>query len=158
MHELIKQVVQWGHDRQIITNGRYETQWLKLMSEFGEMCDSLAKGQSPIDDIGDQMVVIVMMAGISDTVDDLCEVIDTCDEYQDYAVSELAAVYSAMWGADDASEWAYEAAVGILAAIATHHSLTLKQCLEHAYSEIKDRRGYLNSEGVFIKQDLGGGQ
>jgi hypothetical protein len=27
----------------------------------------------------------------------------------------------------------------------------VKQCLRTAYEEIKDRKGYLNKEGVFIK-------
>jgi NTP pyrophosphatase (non-canonical NTP hydrolase) len=28
----------------------------------------------------------------------------------------------------------------------------LTKCLEAAYSEIKDRKGYLNKDGVFVKQ------
>ena len=30
--------------------------------------------------------------------------------------------------------------------------INLTQCLESAYSEIKDRKGYLNKDGVFVKQ------
>ena len=30
--------------------------------------------------------------------------------------------------------------------------LDLVQCLEHAYKEIKDRKGYLGADGVFIKE------
>ena len=30
--------------------------------------------------------------------------------------------------------------------------INLTQCLEAAYSEIKDRKGYLNKDGVFVKQ------
>lgn len=30
--------------------------------------------------------------------------------------------------------------------------LDLTRCLEHAYSQIKDRKGYLNAEGVFVKE------
>lgn len=30
---------------------------------------------------------------------------------------------------------------------------TLESCLKHAYNDIKDRKGYLNAEGVFIKQE-----
>ena len=61
METMINLIHQWGVDRQIIGNGKLETQWLKLISEFGEMADSLAEGRSPIDDIGDQVVVMVMM-------------------------------------------------------------------------------------------------
>ena len=30
--------------------------------------------------------------------------------------------------------------------------INLTQCLESAYNEIKDRKGYLNKSGVFVKQ------
>jgi NTP pyrophosphatase (non-canonical NTP hydrolase) len=30
--------------------------------------------------------------------------------------------------------------------------INLTQCLESAYNEIKDRKGYLNKDGVFVKQ------
>lgn len=30
--------------------------------------------------------------------------------------------------------------------------LNLVTCLEKAYDEIKDRKGYLNEEGIFVKQ------
>lgn len=30
--------------------------------------------------------------------------------------------------------------------------LDLVQCLEHAYKEIKDRKGYLGADGVFVKE------
>jgi hypothetical protein len=29
--------------------------------------------------------------------------------------------------------------------------IDLTKCLEAAYSEIKDRKGYLNKDGVFVK-------
>lgn len=30
--------------------------------------------------------------------------------------------------------------------------VTLTECLEHAYNQIKDRKGYLNAEGIFVKE------
>jgi NTP pyrophosphatase (non-canonical NTP hydrolase) len=30
--------------------------------------------------------------------------------------------------------------------------LNLTSCLEHAYKQIKDRKGYLNKDGVFVKE------
>lgn len=36
--------------------------------------------------------------------------------------------------------------------VAAIEDLDLTQCLEHAYAQIKDRKGYLNKEGVFIKE------
>lgn len=35
--------------------------------------------------------------------------------------------------------------------VATIEDLDLTKCLFHAYSEIKNRKGYMNSEGIFVK-------
>ena len=40
----------------------------------------------------------------------------------------------------------------VLLIVADMEGLDLVSCLESAYSEIKDRKGYLNSDGVFVKQ------
>lgn len=38
--------------------------------------------------------------------------------------------------------------------VATIEDLDLTRCLSYAYNEIKDRKGYLNKEGVFIKEGV----
>lgn len=40
----------------------------------------------------------------------------------------------------------------VLTNIAALEGLTLEQCWSHAYNEIKDRKGYLNEHGNFIKE------
>jgi hypothetical protein len=40
----------------------------------------------------------------------------------------------------------------VLNNLAVMHGSTLEECLAHAYNDIKDRKGYLNSDGVFIKE------
>ena len=39
----------------------------------------------------------------------------------------------------------------VLAIIAEQHDLTVSQCLEHAYNDIKDRKGMM-IDGVFVKE------
>jgi NTP pyrophosphatase (non-canonical NTP hydrolase) len=39
-----------------------------------------------------------------------------------------------------------------LIVVGTLEDTDLTKCLEAAYSEIKDRKGYLNKDGVFVKQ------
>jgi NTP pyrophosphatase (non-canonical NTP hydrolase) len=95
MNELFYKILTWANDRNIIKGGTAKDQCLKLIQEVGELSDSLCKGKSPIDDIGDCMVV--------------------------------------------------------LAIIARQHDLTVKECLEHAYNDIKDRKGQL-IDGVFVKE------
>ena len=95
MKELFSKIITWANDRNIIKGGTAKDQCLKLMQEVGELSDSLCKGKSPIDDIGDCMVV--------------------------------------------------------LAIIAEQHNLTVTECLEHAYNDIKDRKGMM-IDGVFVKE------
>ena len=92
---LFDKIIRWANDRNIIKGGTAKDQCLKLIQEVGELSDSLCKGNSPIDDIGDCMVV--------------------------------------------------------LAIIAEQHDLTVNECLEHAYNDIKHRRGRLE-DGVFVKE------
>jgi hypothetical protein len=37
--------------------------------------------------------------------------------------------------------------------VAAIEDVDLKQCFQSAYEQIKDRKGYLNKEGVFVKDD-----
>ena len=98
LEQLAHSIADWGTQRGITINGKPETQTLKLMSEMGELADNIAKGryEAAKDDIGDCIVVLIMIA----------ELIDT----------------------------------------------DIKECLEVAYSDIKDRKGFLNEHGVFVKE------
>lgn len=40
-----------------------------------------------------------------------------------------------------------------LTMVAAIEDVDVKQCFASAYDQIKDRKGYLNKEGVFIKDD-----
>lgn len=66
LNELFKAVEQWGLDRQIIQNSSMQAQFLKLVSEIGELGDAIAKNDhEEIDDaIGDSIVVLIMIAAI----------------------------------------------------------------------------------------------
>ena len=86
---------QWGLDRGIIQNGNAQAQGLKLVSEMGELADNLAKGRCIKDDIGDMMVVLNMLAQMTD--------------------------------------------------------VKIEDCLAQAWGDIKDRKGFMNEHGVFIK-------
>ena len=98
LEELVELIIQWGNDRGIITNGTPQAQALKLMSEMGELADNLAKNRykNALDDIGDCIVVLIM--------------------------------------------------------IATQINTDITECLRVAYDDIKDRKGYLNEDGIFVKE------
>jgi len=59
---MIEMIAQWHRDRNLIDGSTDKDQCLKLMQELGELSDSLCKGKSPIDDIGDMIVVLVNIA------------------------------------------------------------------------------------------------
>lgn len=95
LEELNQRTWQWSEDRGINTNGKPQTQALKLASEVGELCDNIAKGKDIKDDIGDCLVVLTNLATLTGT--------------------------------------------------------TLEECWSYAYDDIKDRKGFLNEQGNFIK-------
>ncbi len=92
---LTYKVKDWHHDRNLIDGSTDKDQFCKLIQEAGELSDSICKGKSVADDIGDMMVVLIN--------------------------------------------------------IAERNNLTLSQCLESAWNDIKDRKGKM-VDGVFIKE------
>lgn len=62
MTGLIANIKQWAHDRNIINGATVEGQVGKLDEEVQELKDSLKEGKSPIDDIGDITVVLIILA------------------------------------------------------------------------------------------------
>ena len=95
MNKLIEQVRQWHYDRNLIEGSTDKAQMGKLYEEVKELNESVYYNKSPIDDIGDIMVVLIN--------------------------------------------------------IAERNGLTLEQCLEHAYNDIKHRKGKM-VDGVFVKE------
>ena len=95
MEELVKQVAQWHHDRNLIEGATDKDQFCKLIQEAGELSDNICKGKDMSDDIGDMIVVLIN--------------------------------------------------------IAERNNLTLKECLEKAWDDIKDRKGKM-IDGIFIKE------
>ncbi len=41
----------------------------------------------------------------------------------------------------------------VMMAISTIEGLNMNECIEAAWHEIKDRKGYLNESGIFIKEE-----
>ena len=40
----------------------------------------------------------------------------------------------------------------VLNTLAIMHDTSLEECMTVAYNDIKDRKGHMNSEGIFIKE------
>ena len=59
LQTLIKKVISWHHDRNLIKGSSDKDQTLKLLQELGELSDSVCKGKDIKDDIGDMLVVML---------------------------------------------------------------------------------------------------
>lgn len=61
---LQKDVLAWADNKGLLDPWNAKTQALKMVSEVGELCDALAKGdpEETIDAIGDTLVTIIILA------------------------------------------------------------------------------------------------
>lgn len=91
-------VIRWSEARGILPNSTPQAQFIKMVSEVGELADAIGKKnkEATVDSLGDVWVCMVNIAALLD--------------------------------------------------------LDLVECFNHAYNEIKDRKGYMNKEGLFIKE------
>lgn len=96
--EVEMNVVRWSEKRGIIQNSTSWAQYIKAVTEFGELGDAVLKKDraATIDALGDVLVCLINIAAIED--------------------------------------------------------VDLTKCLKAAYEEIKDRKGYMNKNGVFVKE------
>jgi hypothetical protein len=72
MNELIYKVLSWANDRDLIDGGDSKSQLIKLMSEVGELADSINKKNDVEDDIGDCLVVLTIIAAQHNTTLEDC--------------------------------------------------------------------------------------
>lgn len=59
---LIYDIREWHYARNLIDGSTDSAQWTKLQEEVGELAESIEFGESPIDDIGDIIVVLINIA------------------------------------------------------------------------------------------------
>lgn len=91
-------ILRWSEARKIIPNATPESQFLKMVSEVGELADAINKGDMAAirDGVGDTMVCLI----------NVCALLD----------------------------------------------IDIVTCMALAYDEIKDRKGTLMPNGVFVKE------
>ena len=160
MLESIGKVKQWAHERNLIEGSDSTTQYLKLISELGELADNINKKQDTRGSIGECLVVLIIIAEqhnillewpLSDNVKMGGDTPRTTILLLSMDVGYLG--YTLYTNADchsikrDVIDCLYR-----LHRTAQAHNTTLEECLEHAYNEIKDRKGVM-LDGVFIKED-----
>ncbi len=153
----IKKIEKWAEDRNFFgkDGATPEMQFKKLVEEVGELAKHLVRGQDVKDDIGDIAVVLIIMNRIYygnreiETQpwftfgDDVHSLFNNLM----YRVGAIAAFLL-----EEAEEQGnqIDTMFTILSEIAELQNTTLGECIDVAYSNIKDRKGqWVN--GAFIK-------
>lgn len=149
--------LQWGKDRKITINGELATQFLKLTEENGEFYDSEGDVEKIKDSIGDQIVVLTMINGLINSkfiyeeifidVNNICLITAMMCSTKGKIAGFIARNKLDMLP-DLINKY-----LKLLDLLANASGLTLNECWNYAYNEIKDRKGYLAENGCFIKEE-----
>ena len=111
-------------------------------SEAGELAAAIARNN---------------IEGIKDAIGDMCVVEVILSEMDEHALQPLA---YADW--NDDYHWDESRLIRVMldlvvaqdiATIANRYNLTLEECWQAAWDAIKDRKGYMNEQGVFVKEE-----
>lgn len=154
MEDLIKNIEQWAEARNIIKGSKPIDQAMKLFSEFGELADNIGKGRDCRDDIGDIFVVLAIMAKQTESEINILTLpsIENLSLKQ-YVIELGFALNNFAFACDTAGEEDGNLDIAIISLIRISHlhNVTLEECVQIAYNDIKDRKGIV-SNGVFIKE------
>ena len=160
-NEFKENVINWAKERKIIPNSNFDAQYIKLIEELGELALGIRKQDEKLikDSIGDIAVVLVVLAGL--------EKIDTQIELTDYNIrtdrwfNYLSFIVGMIALSDDAVKSVkienIEQALFYSKKLSEQLRFKFEECLTIAWNEIKDRKGVLREDGIFVKEkDLNG--
>lgn len=174
MEELVSNVQGWGKQVKIIGNGQWITQATKLIEEVGEGAGWLCRGNEVEvkDAVGDKCFLIVMVGTMIGL--DIKIIMDTVAESYYHPAERANPVLAHrllhkvnLWlatGIDHAMESdlnddmamdyvnaCFTSAVSWLREYADVNNFTLEDAFSMAWDIVKDRKGRLTTDGVFIK-------
>ena len=140
-----EKIIQWAKDRKIIPNSSTRIQCLKAVSEIGELADALIKHD---------------VEAIKDAAGDIMVCMYIADELK-ISTECLKAMYSVRCMLAELRELVesphagtpFFITTGLLTHIIEPYNLTLDECIDSAYEVIKDRKGVLLENGVFVKDE-----
>ncbi|EBV2201945.1 hypothetical protein DN143_10555 [Salmonella enterica subsp. enterica serovar Javiana] len=165
----------WSKERGILDNGKLETQITKFFEEFGEIATGISKNKPDLimDGIGDALVVLVNILelgkdklsgemttaeiiehGLQLQLDDVADVEEHFDDngYPHHLYLHATEIFATAFIRSDAGFDQLNWALYRLAKLALYYRLDIRHCFSLAWHEIKDRKGYLNADGIFVKE------
>ncbi|EPD0672074.1 hypothetical protein ACR46P_004660 [Salmonella enterica subsp. enterica serovar Chester] len=170
----VERVKGWSKERGILDNGKVETQITKFFEEFGEIATGISKNKPDLimDGIGDALVVLVNILELDkDKVTDGMSTAEIIERGLQLQVDDVADVEEHLndakyphllyLEATDLATTFFRSELGIvalswalhrLARLAIYYRLDIRHCFSLAWHEIKDRKGYLNADGIFVKE------
>ncbi|MEM1225920.1 MAG: hypothetical protein AAGJ40_09485 [Planctomycetota bacterium] len=149
-------VAQWFDDRNLTTGSNPQKQYGKLLEELAELYQASNAGdvEGVKDAIGDASVV---MAGCMHQLDGVWPALSETPppKSMPHCLNELIEAVAKIPRMDS---WRHAETFGfpclsiriLLSQVAIEHGLTLEQCEEHAWGEIRHRTGKM-IDGVFVK-------
>ncbi len=151
---------QWAEDRNLIEGSNPKSQFLKTLSEFGELADGVNKNRIAEikDGVGDVKVTLVIIAKqLGFNLEDqplypivLPEVV-TKNTLMLLATAALGGFAESLLADAPDVDILTDIDRHFIDAIAVQFGLTPEECIDHAWGEIKDRKGVMRN-GVFIKE------
>ena len=154
--EFKKNVVKWAKDRGIIPNSSFDAQYIKLVEELGELALGIRKRDDELikDSIGDVAVVLVNLAAIQgiDVKDIQIGWIKTTTSKFNLLVYFIGQLVFERKN-KESMRTVVNDCLFLLEGIATENGKSFMKCCELAWNEIKDRKGYLREDGIFIKEE-----
>lgn len=155
--ELIGKIEQWAEDRNLILGSTPQKQFIKLMEEFGELCAGIARNDKEKikDSIGDCGVVLIILNEQCQIEKDLiltwgCEIESPESQFVKFTMRYLNDLSWLIDGGND--KFVLSELITELNGYAHYYGFTMLECLEHAYEQIKDRKGKM-IDGVFVKEE-----
>lgn len=154
-------VERWQAERGIYEHSTALAQALKAVSEVGELADATIKNDRDAlkDAIGDVMVCLVGVAKMSGCDIEVRQLIEKDVPKNEqvlaalaaYYVSDLASNIGVYDGRKAFHEDSLDESIIHLSLVAKSSNLTLLECCESAWLEIKDRKGKMVAGGAFVK-------
>jgi len=161
--KLSEDIRQWAVDRQIIPNSNLKAQYLKLCEELGELVLGVRKNDREliIDSIGDIYVVATIMLGLQNLK--IEELEHRQNEFYDDIRNRSNAIFWLQNSIGDIAKYILrnkenklvekiKDLLDDLNAVALHNNLSLDDCINASWNEIKNRKGYLREDGIFVKE------
>lgn len=163
LQQLIKNIENWAEARNLIEGSTPKKQFIKLMEEFGELCSGVSKNKIDVvkDSIGDCFVVLTIMnaqyrnKSTKDNANQSHLLIPTghfrANSLEDALLRTAAKIGNFANMTAHPSDWDVNSLTNYLYLISQMTALNFEYCVQHAYDQIKDRKGRM-IDGVFVKE------